>query len=131
LSGPVGNPDTHVVLRGGRSGPNFGREHLEHAWSLLGRPSGRRLLLVDCAHGNSGKDPARQGPVCRAVLDEVLAGRQEIMGLALESNLRAGSQVPAPRADLAHGVSVTDPCIGWEETRRLLTEAAAVVDKRV
>jgi 3-deoxy-7-phosphoheptulonate synthase len=121
-----GNRDAHVVLRGGGGATNFGREHVERAWSLLGRPNGRPVL-IDCSHDNSGKDPARQGPVCRAVLEQIVAGQKGILGVALESNLRPGKQAPGPLSTLTYGVSVTDPCIGWEETRRLLGEMAEAV----
>jgi 3-deoxy-7-phosphoheptulonate synthase len=80
--------------------------------------------MVDCSHANSDKDPARQAPVCRRVLAEVRAGEPAVLGLMLESNLEEGRQDWAPGATLRRGVSITDACIGWDETRALLDEIA-------
>ena len=83
--------------------------------------------MVDCSHGNSGRDPARQAGVFRDVLRQIRAGRREILGVMLESQLVAGSQRHTPGEPLAYGVSITDPCIGWNETADLLCEAAEAV----
>jgi 3-deoxy-7-phosphoheptulonate synthase len=83
--------------------------------------------MVDCSHDNSGKDHTRQGEVCRAVLEQVRSGRNAILGLLLESNLEAGRQPWEPGATLRRGVSITDACIGWDETEALLHEIAAAV----
>jgi 3-deoxy-7-phosphoheptulonate synthase len=122
-----GNPDGHLVLRGGRGGPNHGPEHVARA-AALGRAQGiARPVMVDCSHGNSERDPRRQAEVCRAVLAQVRAGERALMGLLLESHLEEGSQPFAPGRPLARGVSITDPCIGMAETEPLLREIAAAV----
>ncbi len=118
-----GNPDRHLVLRGGRGGPNHGPGAVREAARALGQRGIARGVLVDCSHANSGKRPERQAAVCRAVLDQVVSGEPGLLGLMLESHLRPGHQewTARPRR---HGVSITDACIGWEETERLLEEIA-------
>ncbi len=118
-----GNPDCHVVLRGGRS-PNYGPEQVAAAAGAAAEQGVERPILIDCSHGNSGKDPRRQGEVCRAALEQFAGGRREILGVMLESNLRAGRQVWTPGGSLEYGVSITDACIGWDETESLLWEMA-------
>ncbi len=125
----AGNPDVHLVLRGGEKAPNF------DAGSILGisRAAEKRglasALVVDCSHGNSGKDHRKQGRVCREVLAQVRGGQRAIAGLALESHLRPGRQ-PAS-AGAVPGLSITDACIGWSETEDLLAEAAEAVAPRL
>ena len=122
-----GNPDRHVVLRGGRARANHHPEDVAHAAALVAEQGIARPLMIDCSHGNSGKDPSRQLRVCREVLDQVRGGQRAIMGLLLESNLVAGRQDWRPGAPLAYGVSITDACVGWDDTEALLHEAAAAV----
>jgi 3-deoxy-7-phosphoheptulonate synthase len=81
--------------------------------------------MVDCSHGNSGKDPARQVAVCRAVLEQVRAREPALLGVMVESHLEAGRQEWAPGARLRRGVSITDACLGFEETAGLVREIAA------
>ena len=121
-----GNPDAHLVLRGGASGPNYGAAHLRAAAERLRGDGLARPILVDCSHDNSGRDPQQQAAVCRAVLAAVGAGQREILGFMLESSLLPGRQELRP-GRLEYGVSVTDGCIGWEETEALLAEAARAV----
>jgi 3-deoxy-7-phosphoheptulonate synthase len=83
--------------------------------------------LVDCSHDNSGKDHTRQGQVCREVLGQLRGGQHGLMGLLIESNLRPGRQDWREGAPLEYGVSITDACIGWEETEALLGEIAETV----
>lgn len=126
----LGNPDRHVILRGGRSGPNHDAASVSEA---LGRVAGQgiaRPVMVDCSHGNSRKDPSRQPAVCRDVLAQVADGQSGILGVMLESNLVAGAQTWKPGAALAHGVSITDECMGWEESEALLDEIAESVRAR-
>lgn len=122
-----GNPDRHVVLRGGGGRPNFGPAHVAEAAALAAHQGIARPVMVDCSHGNSGKDHTRQASVCREVLKQVRGGDRRIMGLMLESNLRGGRQSwklgTAPR----RGVSITDACMGWGETEDLLHEIAEAV----
>ena len=83
--------------------------------------------MVDCSHDNSGKDHTRQAPICREVLGQFRAGQDALMGLLIESNLRPGRQSWGEGANLEYGVSITDACIGWEESEWLLEEVAAAV----
>jgi 3-deoxy-7-phosphoheptulonate synthase len=123
-----GNRDLCLVLRGGDGGTNHGAEQVAAAAARLRSAGLPSRLLVDCAHGNSGKDHTRQPAVAREVLAQIRGGQHAVMGLLLESNLRAGSQKLEPGASLEYGVSVTDACVGWEETERLLYEAASAVE---
>jgi 3-deoxy-7-phosphoheptulonate synthase len=122
-----GNPDRHVVLRGGSAGPNHGRDAVAHAAALVGVEGIARGVMVDCSHGNSGKDPRRQAAVCREVLEQVRGGQHALCGLLLESHLREGRQDWLPGRPLQYGVSITDACMGWETTEALLLEAADAV----
>jgi 3-deoxy-7-phosphoheptulonate synthase len=123
-----GNPDLCLVLRGGDSGTNHGAEQVAAAAEKLGASGLPRRLLVDCSHGNSGKDHTRQPAVAREVLAQIRAGQDAVMGFLLESNLRPGRQQLVPGTPLEYGVSVTDACVGWEETENLLYEAASAVE---
>jgi 3-deoxy-7-phosphoheptulonate synthase len=122
----TGNPWGVLMLRGGRSGSNYAPEILHEARAKLeaaGLPAG---VIVDCSHANSGKDHRRQSIVWRDVLAQRVAGDRSIVGLMLESNIHPGSQpFNSDRAKLQYGVSVTDGCIGWDETEQLLLEAHA------
>ena len=123
----LGNPDRHMVLRGGGGRSNHGREDVAAAVALVADLGLARPVMVDCSHDNSEKDHTRQGATCRDVLAQIRDGRPGILGLLLESNLEAGRQSWAPGARLRRGVSITDACIGWDETAELLREAAAAV----
>jgi 3-deoxy-7-phosphoheptulonate synthase len=122
-----GNPVLHIVLRGGERGPNFDAESVARAAARMRALGVPRGVMVDCSHGNSRKDHARQSFVCREVIEQVRSGQDAIMGLMLESHLEAGSQSWRPGARLEPGVSITDACIGWDETEKLLYEAAEAV----
>jgi 3-deoxy-7-phosphoheptulonate synthase len=128
----TGNPNGHVILRGGRGGPNYHDEHVEDAVSQLEAAGIEPSLLIDCSHANSMKDFSRQNKVFRSLIRQRSEGQDAIVGFMLESNLNAGRQdIPDDPADLAYGVSVTDPCIGWEETHSLLSGAHAELDGSV
>ena len=122
-----GNPDVHLILRGGRGGPNHDEPQLALARARASEVGVARPLVVDCAHGNSGGHPRRQAAVCREVLDHVREGNPGIAGLMLESQLVEGQQVIAPTRRVLPDVSITDPCLGWNETADLLCEAAEAV----
>lgn len=122
----AGNPDTHVVLRGGRKQTNYDAESV----AKVAADVGRRGVLVDCSHGNSRKDPARQGEVLRDVARQVRSGSRSLLGVMIESHLEEGRQDWAPGRPLRPGVSITDACIGFEETDGLLRELAAAVRGR-
>ena len=123
-----GNPDRHVVLRGGRAGTNHRPADVERAAAIAVRDGILRPVMVDCSHANSGKDPLQQEVVCREVLEQVRSQPGgPIMGLLLESNLFPGRQDWAPDRPLRYGVSLTDACMGWRETETLLGEIAEAV----
>jgi 3-deoxy-7-phosphoheptulonate synthase len=123
-----GNPDCHLVLRGGDHGPNYSPEDVAECERLLAAANLDSVVLIDCGHGNSGKNPDRQPDVLRDVLGQRRAGTRSIIGVMLESNLVGGSQpFPQPAGALVYGQSITDGCIDWETTERLLVETAAAL----
>jgi 3-deoxy-7-phosphoheptulonate synthase len=117
-----GNPDTHLVLRGGHSGPNYDRDNVAQIRNDLARLKIPARIMVDCSHANSGKDPARQPAVFNDVLEQRLQGDQSLIGMMIESHLFEGCQPLSPT--LRYGVSVTDGCLGWDTTEQLLRQAA-------
>ena len=117
-----GNPDTHLVLRGGHSGPNHDAASVAVARASLEKQGIAARIMVDCSHANSGKDPLRQPAVLRDVLDQRLAGDASLRGVMLESHLFDGCQ--ALSTELRYGVSITDGCLGWSGTEAMLREAA-------
>jgi 3-deoxy-7-phosphoheptulonate synthase len=121
----TGNPDCHLVLRGGDQGPNYSTEHLAETERLLDEAGLDRTVVIDCSHGNSGKDPCRQPEVLREIVATRSCGVRSIVGAMLESCLVAGNQplVPPP-ATMVYGQSITDACIDWETTERLVLEVA-------
>ena len=124
----TGNPDRHLILRGGGGRTNFSPEDVARAASLAAGQGIARGVMVDCSHDNSGKDAARQGAVCRAVLSQLRAGPPgALLGLLIESFLEPGRQNWRKGEPLARGVSITDACIGWAETEALLGEIAQAV----
>jgi 3-deoxy-7-phosphoheptulonate synthase len=126
-----GNPDCHVVLRGGAAGPNYSPEHIRRTEDLLTQAKLPRSILVDCSHDNSAKQPALQPDVLRALLAQIRAGNTSIMGAMIESNLGAGNQsFPQPLSALRYGVSITDGCIDWDTTAALLREAHTALAPR-
>jgi 3-deoxy-7-phosphoheptulonate synthase len=126
-----GNPNCHVVLRGGASGPNYSPAHIARTEQLLTKAGLPRTILVDCSHDNSAKQPERQPEVVRALLQQIAAGNTSIMGAMIESNLGAGSQpFPQPREKLRYGVSITDACIDWPTTEALVRETHAALVPR-
>jgi 3-deoxy-7-phosphoheptulonate synthase len=128
----AGNPDTHVILRGGRTGPNYEPSHVAKALDLIEGNGLPRRLMVDASHGNSGKDHRRQPLVCASLAEQVAAGEHGITGVMLESFLAEGRQEPGPPATLTYGQSVTDACIDiTTTTAAILDQLAAAVQSRV
>jgi 3-deoxy-7-phosphoheptulonate synthase len=126
-----GNPDCHVVLRGGATGPNYSPTHIAQTEQLLAKANLPKSILVDCSHDNSAKQPERQPEVLRELLTQVTAGNTSIMGAMIESNLEGGSQpFPQPKEKLRYGVSITDACIDWATTEKLVRELHATLAPR-
>lgn len=120
-----GNPYCHLILRGGESGPNYDQNSIAQAIERLRKANLPPYLMIDCAHGNSQKDHHFQPEVFWQVMNQRLSGNLNIIGLMLESNLFSGSQSLDKNnlKELKYGVSITDPCLGWSETEKLLKEA--------
>jgi 3-deoxy-7-phosphoheptulonate synthase len=124
----TGNPDGHLVLRGGKSGTNYHAEAVAKASDALLQAAVPHRLMVDCSHGNSNKDYRRQAEVLRALAAQVRDGGTQVMGVMLESHLVAGNQkIPADLSALTYGQSITDACIDLATTTDLLSELAAAV----
>jgi len=120
-----GNRYGHVVLRGGSAGPNYESRHIALCEEALAQAALPANIMVDCSHANTEKKPDRQPLVAADVTQQIMAGNQSIIGLMLESNIKAGNQkIPANLNDLEYGVSVTDGCIDWETTEALLLDTA-------
>jgi 3-deoxy-7-phosphoheptulonate synthase len=111
----------HVVLRGGRLRVNYDAESIRQAEAKLAEHGLPRVLMVDCSHANSGKQPARQEEVWRSVIEQRIAGTRSLIGMMVESFLEEGAQ-PFPKnpGELRYGLSITDGCVGWETTARML-----------
>ncbi|HJO35936.1 MAG TPA: 3-deoxy-7-phosphoheptulonate synthase, partial [Gammaproteobacteria bacterium] len=112
-----GNPDAHVVLRGGRE-PNYAAADIGACEAALAQAGLAAGIMVDCSHANCGKDAARQPDVAEAVVAQMVAGDTRLIGLMLESHLEFGRQ--PLREPLRYGVSITDPCIDWQTTEALV-----------
>jgi 3-deoxy-7-phosphoheptulonate synthase len=119
-----GNPDVHMVLRGG-SKPNYSPADIAKAEEMLAKAGLTPTVMVDCSHGNSEKNYERQPQVMRSVVEQIEAGNRSISGVMIESYLKGGNQPMKDPATLAYGVSITDSCISWETTEQTLREAHA------
>jgi 3-deoxy-7-phosphoheptulonate synthase len=125
-----GNPDGHMVLRGGGGKPNYDAENITHAEALLAKAGLQPSIMVDCSHANSYKDHARQEDVLNNVLEQLAQGNRSINSLMVESYIEAGSQPLSDDIDaLQYGMSITDKCIDWPTTERLLRQAHASLKK--
>jgi 3-deoxy-7-phosphoheptulonate synthase len=125
-----GNPECHVILRGGSRGPNYSADAVAEVVNMLGAAGLPERLMIDCSHANSGKDHARQPSVVRDVAGQVADGSRAIFGLMLESFLVDGNQNHEKSERLIYGQSITDACMSWERTEPLFTELAEAVRKR-
>ncbi|MFT6285476.1 MAG: 3-deoxy-7-phosphoheptulonate synthase [Alcanivorax sp.] len=118
-----GNPYGHIVLRGGSHGPNYDSVHIKLCEEALGKAGVPVNIMVDCSHANSDKKPELQPLVVENVGNQIVEGSNSIVGLMIESHLKAGNQsIPADLSQLEYGVSVTDGCIDWETTETCLRE---------
>jgi 3-deoxy-7-phosphoheptulonate synthase len=119
-----GNRYGHIVLRGGAKGPNYDSVTIALVEKELARNSLPANIVVDCSHANSNKDPSLQPLVMNDVVHQIIEGNQSIVGIMLESNINAGNQpIPADLSQLKYGVSVTDACIDWTSTEKVLRDA--------
>jgi 3-deoxy-7-phosphoheptulonate synthase len=124
-----GNPDGHVILRGGKA-PNYDAASVEAACAALRKAGLREQLMIDCSHANSAKQHRRQIEVAHDIAAQVSGGERRIIGVMVESHLREGRQDLKPGQALAPGVSITDACLGWDDTVPLLQTLAAAVRAR-
>jgi 3-deoxy-7-phosphoheptulonate synthase len=121
-----GNRYGHIVLRGGAKGPNYDSVTIALVEKELAKNRLPANIVVDCSHANSNKDPALQPLVMHDVVHQIMEGNQSIVGVMLESNINAGNQpIPADLSQLKYGVSVTDACIDWATTEKMLRDARA------
>lgn len=115
-----GNPHTHLILRGGKE-PNYDAEKIAGYEAILKERGYPQRIMVDCSHDNSGKKAANQPLVLQNVAEQIANGNQSIMGVMLESNIHFGKQsIPGDLKELQYGVSVTDECLGWDQTAEVL-----------
>jgi 3-deoxy-7-phosphoheptulonate synthase len=120
----TGNQDLHIVLRGSEKKPNYRPEDITNTVKLLKESQLPPGVMVDCSHGNSGRDYQRQPFVLQQLLKQIESGQGNIFGVMIESNLKAGNQpIPYDLSLLEYGVSITDPCIDWQTTEEILRHA--------
>jgi len=126
-----GNPDCHIILRGGNGGPNFDAQNVSNTTAKLADVDVQTGIMIDMSHANSAKDHKRQLLVCTDVCEQISAGNSQIMGVMIESNLQEGRQdIPADLADLTYGKSITDACINWSDTEDALAQLSQSVQER-
>lgn len=120
-----GNSLCHIVLRGSISGPNYVKNSIQETVQRCRQAKIRDKLVIDCSHDNSGREPLQQVPVFESLVQQLVEGNDHIVGMMLESNLKGGNQ--AISSTLEYGVSITDPCLDWETTEKLILKSAEVL----
>lgn len=121
-----GNPDTHLILRGGNNGPNYSAEHVAMAEAVLEKNGMDKSIMIDCNHANSGKDPYKQPEILEDIVKQKKDGNKSIIGFMVESHINGGNQsMPEDLSELKYGVSITDACIDWSGTESMFKDAAA------
>ena len=125
-----GNDDAHVILRGGKKGPNYDSASVESTCAALRAAGLPEQVMIDCSHANSGKSHERQVDVADDIAAQLSAGERRIIGVMVESNLEAGRQNLSPGVPLAYGVSITDACLSWAQTEPVLAKLAQAVRER-
>ncbi|ANN77095.1 3-deoxy-7-phosphoheptulonate synthase [Bordetella flabilis] len=125
-----GNDDTHVILRGGKQGPNYDAASIDACATILARAGLRQQVMVDCSHANSNKSHSRQADVAADLASQIAGGDRRIIGVMIESHLEEGRQDLTPGAPLRRGVSITDACLGWAQTEPVLRQLAQAVRTR-
>ena len=126
----TGNPDCFLILRGGNTGPNYAKEHVESASQSMKDAGINTSVIVDCSHGNSNKDYRNQSKVINDVCQQLKDGSETLHGVMIESHIKAGNQKLGPLETLEYGKSVTDACIDWDETERVLEQLSMTVEAR-
>ena len=128
----TGNPNVHIVLRGGRALTNYDSESIRAAEQKLAGEGLPQVLMVDCSHANSAKQHAKQEHVWHSVIEQRIGGTESLIGLMVESNLIEGTQpFPANPKEVRYGISLTDACLGWETTERMLRWAHRELARKV
>jgi 3-deoxy-7-phosphoheptulonate synthase len=125
-----GNPNCHIILRGSAQGPNYSSEQVQAAVGALGKNDQVERLMVDCSHGNSQKDHKRQLEVVESIAGQLESGSRGVFGVMLESHLVEGRQGHKSGSSLVYGQSITDACLGWEDTLTALERLATGVKAR-
>lgn len=125
----IGNPYSHVILRGGKR-PNYERESVNQVAGKLEANGFNSKIMVDCSHANSAKEYEKQVGVCQDVIHQLVTGQHHIFGVMIESNLVEGRQNHVQGVELTYGQSITDACIGWDTSEKLLYELAAAVRQK-
>jgi 3-deoxy-7-phosphoheptulonate synthase len=125
-----GNDDTHVILRGGKQGPNYDAASIDACSAILARAGLREQVMVDCSHANSNKSHSRQADVAADLASQIAGGDRRIIGVMIESHLEEGRQDLTPGVPLRRGVSITDACLGWAQTEPVLRQLAQAVRTR-
>jgi 3-deoxy-7-phosphoheptulonate synthase len=125
-----GNEDCHIILRGGNDGPNYSAEHIQAAADVVEQAGLKPKIMIDASHANSSKNPENQPLVMDDVAQQVETGDERIMGVMIESHLVAGRQDQEPGKDLVYGQSITDGCIDWATTDKVLARLAEAVKVR-
>jgi 3-deoxy-7-phosphoheptulonate synthase len=129
----AGNDDCHIILRGGSRGPNYRPADIDTTCAILRKAGVSERVMVDCSHANAAKNFLKQIEVASEMADQIAAGEHRVLGLMIESHLKPGRQELRPGVPLERGISITDGCIGWEQTQgvlRRLAEACAERRKR-
>lgn len=125
----TGNPDCHLVLRGGKNGANYDTTHVAQAAAALSKQQLNPRLMVDCSHANANKDHTRQVSVLQDLASQITTGSRHLMGVMLESHLVEGNQpISSDRSQLLYGQSITDACINFDTTADLLHTLATAID---
>ncbi|KAF8472809.1 putative phospho-2-dehydro-3-deoxyheptonate aldolase, tyrosine-inhibited [Kalaharituber pfeilii] len=132
IVGTIGNEDCFVILRGGKKGPNYDPASIAGVKERLKKTGTQERLMVDCSHGNSEKNYKNQPKVAKCIAEQIAGGEESIMGVMIESHINEGSQKVGVngKAGLKYGVSITDSCIGWDDTVSVLEVLANAVKAR-
>jgi 3-deoxy-7-phosphoheptulonate synthase len=125
----AGNEDCHIILRGGSRGPNYHPADIEAACAILHKSAVCERVMVDCSHANAAKNYLRQLDVAHVLAGQIAGGEQRILGLMIESHLKPGKQELKLGVAPEYGVSITDGCLGWEQTEAVLRELAQAARK--